>query len=135
MTVALLSTKQVADLAGITFRMIDHWDRNGVIHASVPAEGSGSRRRYTLGDVRLIQVVKLLRELNAELEVAARAVEELRELEEDGCEWSAVVGVDPSGALVYEGEPRPDAFYGLNLDGLTAEPTFTRSASVVGVSV
>ena len=47
------STGQAASLAGVTYRMLDHWLRLGIIHltASSDTPGSGGRRRFTAAEV------------------------------------------------------------------------------------
>lgn len=45
------STTQVAEIAGVTFRMIDYWVRNGHITIRAQARGSGSRRRWTQAEL------------------------------------------------------------------------------------
>lgn len=51
----------VCAITGITYRQLDYWDRLGMVSPSgTPARGSGTARRYTLADVRVLFLVKLL---------------------------------------------------------------------------
>lgn len=44
---------QVCDIAGITYRQLDYWDRTHLLQASAqPARGSGTRRLYSIADLR-----------------------------------------------------------------------------------
>lgn len=62
-TVAGFRGPQVCELAGITYRQLDHWARVDLVAPSVtPAHGSGTQRRYSLEDVACLRVVGQLRE-------------------------------------------------------------------------
>jgi DNA-binding transcriptional MerR regulator len=55
------SATEVAAKAGISYRRVDYMARSGFAVPSVPARGSGSRRRYSREDVvRIVLTVKLL---------------------------------------------------------------------------
>jgi DNA-binding transcriptional MerR regulator len=45
------SSVEVCKAAGVTYRQLDYWNRIGLVEPHVPAEGSGSHRRYTLEDL------------------------------------------------------------------------------------
>ena len=52
---------QVCNLVGITYRQLDYWARTGLITPSVrSAQGSGSQRLYSFGDIVQLKVVKRL---------------------------------------------------------------------------
>jgi DNA-binding transcriptional MerR regulator len=54
------STAEVAAMTGLTVRQLDHWARRGIFLPSVQqAQGSGTRSRYSFGDV--IQLRSLYR--------------------------------------------------------------------------
>lgn len=54
---------QVCDMAGITYRQLDHWARVDLVAPSIAdAHGSGTQRRYSLEDVACLRVVGQLRE-------------------------------------------------------------------------
>lgn len=55
------TTVQLAERAGVTFTTIDKWERNGHLLPSIQrANGSGSRRRYSLDDLRLAVMLAAL---------------------------------------------------------------------------
>lgn len=58
---AKLSTGEVAKLAGVSFRQLDHWERNGVF-GPPSGTGSGVYRRW---DPEVVPVVRLLGRLSA----------------------------------------------------------------------
>jgi len=51
------ATNEVAELCGLTFRMVDYWSRTSrVLRPSINCDaGSGSRRRWTADDLGRIQ--------------------------------------------------------------------------------
>lgn len=62
------SAKRAAEIVGISYRQLDYWAREGLLGPSVAqAEGSGSRRRYSYGDLLELRVVKRLRDAGISL--------------------------------------------------------------------
>ena len=55
-------TKDVIRLAGIPYQTLDRWLKAGYLTAEVPAEGTGSRRRYSFREVVLAVVARTLQE-------------------------------------------------------------------------
>jgi hypothetical protein len=52
-----LSSVEVADLVGVSYRMLDHWLREGHITlACDPTPGSGRRRAWTTDEVAALQL-------------------------------------------------------------------------------
>ena len=51
------SARQAATKAGVTYRQIDYWIRNGVTIGDGDNGGSGSRRSFTDGDVAVLRFV------------------------------------------------------------------------------
>jgi DNA-binding transcriptional MerR regulator len=49
------SSAQVCQLVGCSYRQLDYWTRAGLVSPTVPAEGSGSRRRWSSGDVERVR--------------------------------------------------------------------------------
>lgn len=45
------STREACDAAGLTYRVVDYWTRQGAVWPSVPAAGYGTQRRWTIRDV------------------------------------------------------------------------------------
>jgi len=71
---------QVCKIVGITYRQLDHWARTDLIRPSIAAaNGSGSQRLYSYGDLLEFKVVKSLRDAGVSLQKSRRAIEYLRE--------------------------------------------------------
>jgi DNA-binding transcriptional MerR regulator len=71
---------QVCSLVGITYRQLDYWARTGLIQPSVQAaQGSGTQRRYSFGDIVQLKVVKRLLDAGMSLKKIRSAMEILRE--------------------------------------------------------
>lgn len=51
------TSKQAAQLTGITYRQLDYWTRQGYITPIVEADGPGSRRRWSLEQVERLCIV------------------------------------------------------------------------------
>lgn len=49
------SAVEVAEMLGVSYRMIDYWLRNGFISIENPAAGSGSRRTFTMAEVEKLR--------------------------------------------------------------------------------
>jgi DNA-binding transcriptional MerR regulator len=70
---------QVCSVVGITYRQLDYWARTGLLRPSIAdANGSGSQRRYSYGDVLELKVIKRLLDAGLKLQQARQAVECLR---------------------------------------------------------
>jgi DNA-binding transcriptional MerR regulator len=70
---------QVCSVVGITYRQLDYWARTGLLRPSIAdANGSGSQRRYSYGDVLELKVIKRLLDAGLKLRQARQAVECLR---------------------------------------------------------
>ena len=70
---------QVCSIVGITYRHLDYWARTGLLRPSISdATGSGSKRRYSYGDVLELKVIKRLLDAGLKLQQARQAVECLR---------------------------------------------------------
>jgi DNA-binding transcriptional MerR regulator len=75
------STAQVARLAGLTPRQLDHWDRQGFLKPSLKrARGYGSTRRYSFEDVVRLRVAARLRAAGVGLSRIRRCAEVLERL-------------------------------------------------------
>lgn len=53
----MLSSKQVCELGGCTYRQLDYWARLGWITPEVQAEGSGTQRRWSPQAVDIVRVL------------------------------------------------------------------------------
>lgn len=69
----------VCRLTGVTYRQLDYWARTNLVTPSItPAQGSGSKRTYSYGDVLEVKVIKSLLDAGVSLSRARQAVECLR---------------------------------------------------------
>lgn len=51
------SAHEAAAAAGVSYRQLDHWNREGIVCPAVGPHGSGSARRYSDDDVEALRVV------------------------------------------------------------------------------
>lgn len=58
-----VSTAQLCDEVGITFRQADHWARKGYLLSRQPGEGSGFYRRYDESEVEVARVLSAMSEI------------------------------------------------------------------------
>ena len=64
---------------GITYRQLDYWARTDLVAPSIrPAEGSGTQRLYSFGDLLLLRVVKRLLDAGITLQQIRIAIADLR---------------------------------------------------------
>jgi DNA-binding transcriptional MerR regulator len=73
--VRCFTAKEVRELAGVTYRQLDYWTRNGHIRSNgLVGLGSGNNRAYTLAEVIEIAVMeRLIRpEIGFTVQAAAR---------------------------------------------------------------
>ena len=98
------SSKRVSEIVGISYRQLDYWARTDLFRPSLSdANGSGSRRRYSLRDVVALKVIKKLLDAGIKLEAIRGVFSYLREkLGEDAA--SANLVIDGSTVLVVTSE-------------------------------
>ena len=71
---------QVCNVVGITYRQLDYWARTDLIrHSLAMAQGSGSQRLYSFGDIVQLRVVKRLLDAGMSLKKIRQAMGLLRE--------------------------------------------------------
>lgn len=58
-----VSSEELADAVGISYRQVDYWVRSGLLRTAAPVEGSGRSRRFTPAEVKVARVVATLRRL------------------------------------------------------------------------
>jgi predicted RNase H-like HicB family nuclease len=76
---ALYTSKEAAELAGITMRQLDHWARQEVVRPEREAEGRGTVRGWAPRQIVELRVVAGLREARVPLQRIRRAVGWLRQ--------------------------------------------------------
>lgn len=68
-TVAGLSGRRAAEVAGISYRQLDYWARTDLIRPTLAdAAGSGSRREYSYSDLLELRLVKTLLDAGIQLQ-------------------------------------------------------------------
>lgn len=71
---------QVCNIVGITYRQLDYWARTNLLRPTLAAaQGSGSQRLYSFGDVVQLRVVKRLLDAGMSLKKIRQAMDLLRE--------------------------------------------------------
>ena len=74
------SGTQTAKVVGISYRQLDYWARTDLIRPSLSdAAGSGSRRRYSYGDLLELKTIKKLLDAGIKLEQVRKVFAYLRE--------------------------------------------------------
>jgi len=102
----------VCRLTGVTYRQLDYWARTDLVTPSVtPAQGSGSKRAYSYGDVLEVKVIKSLLDSGVSLTRARQAVDCLREnLGRDVASSTLVIG--ENGSILADEEGLVDLLRG-----------------------
>src|SRR6266566_887864 len=78
------STHEVAQMSGFSVRQIGYWAKQGIIVPSVQqAQGSGTRRRYSLDDLLQLRFVRQLRDRGWSVQKIREAINKLREVMDD----------------------------------------------------
>lgn len=90
----LLSSRQAAEAAGISYRQLDYWTRIDLpVLNEQTALGSGNRRRWEPHQVAVLKVMARCVELGARPSDMGPVVEFLMAL--DPTEWTGLLFVDP----------------------------------------
>lgn len=91
-----IGAKEFARCCGVSYRVVDYWDRTDVLRPSLhPARGSGSQRRYSADDARVGRALGVLSRLGATGPALRRAAAEL-----DGLGvWTGHVYVHGAGSV------------------------------------
>lgn len=71
---------QVCNVVGISYRQLDYWARTDLLRPSLAAaNGSGTQRMYSFGDIVQLRVVKRLLDAGMSLKKIRQAMDLLRE--------------------------------------------------------
>lgn len=90
------STPQACRAAGVSYRQCGYWCRIGILTPSVrAATGSGSRRGYSVDDVRTLAVLRAITASGIPISSLSAVVAELA----DGASWDGLLFVSPSGRV------------------------------------
>lgn len=72
-----LSAREVARLAGVSYRQLDYWIRVGLVVPEREAAGSGSQRSFTAGHVPAVRACATLVQIGVDHEVIRQTVERI----------------------------------------------------------
>ncbi|NND75279.1 MAG: MerR family transcriptional regulator [Ilumatobacter sp.] len=98
------SGTQTAKVVGISYRQLDYWARTDLIRPSLSdASGSGSRRRYSYGDLLELKAIKKLLDAGIKLEQVRKVFEYLRKHVTTDIAAAHIV-IDGGSVNVYDGE-------------------------------
>ena len=119
MPLPAFSTAQVADMTGLSVRQLDYWARQGIFSPELQhANGSGTRKRYSLGDVVQLRSLRRLHCYRWPTQKLRRAIEMLRGVIHDPNPLrQATLIADRNTLLAIYGTKRGEQ---LLLDGLKA---------------
>ncbi len=72
-------SQQAMGRTGVTLRQLNHWDREGIVSPSIqPADGSGSRRRYSEKDLFHLATARTLRKAGLPLDSVKKVLATIR---------------------------------------------------------
>lgn len=93
----------VCRLTGVTYRQLDYWARTELVTPSItPAQGSGTKRKYSYGDLVEVKVIKSLLNAGVALARARQAVECLRNSLGADLASSSLVMSDSGSVLAHD---------------------------------
>jgi DNA-binding transcriptional MerR regulator len=97
---------KAAEIAGITYRQLDHWARTDLVRPSLQdAAGSGSRRQYSYQDLLELRLVKTMIDAGLKLENVRNVFSYLRDrLGEDITSANLVIQGSSSVLIEDDGE-------------------------------
>ncbi len=72
-------SSEVARLTGIPYQTLDRWITEGYLTCELPAEGVGSRRRFSFRDVVLAKVARALKEHRLPMAAVKGILEAIRQ--------------------------------------------------------
>lgn len=104
MTDQTFSSRQTAEIVGISYRQLDYWARTDLIRPSgTDAAGSGTSRRYTYKDLLELKVVKRLLDSGFKLESVRDVFTYMREHVDTEIS-SAHIVIDGSSVVLCDGD-------------------------------
>lgn len=78
------TTAEIARISGFSLRQLDYWARIGMITPRFrQAQGSGSRRLYTVEDFVQLNIVRQLKKYNWSTQKIRKAIETLKDVMDD----------------------------------------------------
>lgn len=108
----LISANELCEITGVTYRQLDYWVRLGVVRPALPANGSGSQRKFSGPQVPVMRCLGQLAAVGAGADQLRAAFNALSGMTHR--EWEGRLYVSP-GAHVSRKMMGPVAL-ALNLD-------------------
>lgn len=71
----LLTSTQVCAAAGLTYRNLDYWTRQGYAHPHVAARGTGTQRRWSRQEAEILARMATWRDAGCSLAMAREMAE------------------------------------------------------------
>lgn len=68
-TTTMIGSQELADAAGVTYRQLDYWVRNGTLTPTVESTGSGRPRAWDPDMVGVVALLGLVSKLQADPEL------------------------------------------------------------------
>lgn len=118
-----ITSWDVCAQAGVSYRQLDYWCRLGIIEPVGGATpGSGSQRRFTSREIRVVAFVGRLYELGARAQVVKHVAPLVRAMSRE--EWTGYLIVGPDGRVGRH--IRPEAGWVVDLDLCSARGALSR---------
>ena len=106
-TIPGFDSQQAMGRTGVTLRQLNHWDREGIVSPSIqPADGSGSRRRYSEKDLFHLATARTLREAGLPLDSVKKVLATLRANRLDVSSSSDTFLVGTNSEVLYLGSDK-----------------------------
>jgi len=96
-TTALISGPDICRRLGISYRILDYWDRQDVLTPHRPAYGSGTQRGYSDDDLAIGLVLANLRSMGAGCDVLRHVADQLRAVPVHT--WPDTITLDARGRI------------------------------------
>lgn len=117
-----LSSTEVSRLVGMPYQSLDFWLRSGIVACDVPADGIGSRRRYTVADLTAVLIAHHLKQIGLPMAAARNLNALIREhwvdLDPEHAGWVlATTLLDPAAGTWFADEEQAEAAVSALVDG------------------
>lgn len=97
----LFTTSEIVHITQFTERQLNYWDQQGILKpGGRQANGSGSRRLYTLDDLVQLRVIRMLKQHGWSTQKIREAISRLRDVIGHPDPLKSVVLVDGKGTIL-----------------------------------
>jgi DNA-binding transcriptional MerR regulator len=101
MSTSYYTTKEVSQLTGFSVRQLDYWAHQNIIVPSVQkARGSGTRKKYSLDDLVILQFIRQLSNNGWSIQKIRSAILTLREVQDDPNPLRSAILVHSGGTIL-----------------------------------